>query len=155
MKKIENCNYAVALGRELGLSLVGIAGSDIYQGVEKLILGISWQLMRAYTLKLLQQLSGSDKPITDEQVLQFVNERLEAGGFPTITSFKDDAISTSQPILNLITTIRPNAYRADMITDAQTDEDKLANAKYTISIARKIGAGVFALPVRGCERAWV
>ncbi|EGD72489.1 L-plastin [Salpingoeca rosetta] len=146
MKMIENCNYAVELGRQLGLSLVGIAGSDIYQGVQKLILGFAWQLMRAYTLKILQQLSGSDKPITDEQVLEFVNQRLSEGGYDTIRSFKDDSIATSRPILNLISTIRPNAFREDMVTAAETDEDKLANAKYTITIARKIGAGVYALP---------
>ncbi len=38
-KKIENCNYAVELGKELQFSLVGIAGKDIVDGNLKLSLG--------------------------------------------------------------------------------------------------------------------
>lgn len=149
MKKIENCNYAVELGKQLRLSLVGIEGNDIYSGVEKLILGFAWQLMRAYTMKLLQDLSGSSKPVTDDQVLDFVNTQLAAGGHDTITSFKDESIATSMPILNLISTIRPDAFRKDMLVPGHTEEERLSNAKYTITVSRKIGAGVYALPV--CE----
>ncbi len=44
-KKIENCNYAVELGKELQFSLVGIAGKDIVDGNLKLSLG-EYQLCR-------------------------------------------------------------------------------------------------------------
>ena len=40
MKKIENCNYAVELGRgKKNYSLVGIGGEDIYNGTQTLVLG--------------------------------------------------------------------------------------------------------------------
>ena len=39
MKKIENCNYAVELGKQLGFSLVGIGGEDIHDGNRTLTLG--------------------------------------------------------------------------------------------------------------------
>lgn len=41
MKKIENCNYAIEIGRlNNGYSLVGIGGEDIYNGTNKtLVLG--------------------------------------------------------------------------------------------------------------------
>nr|XP_054757305.1 plastin-3-like [Lytechinus pictus] len=39
MKKIENCNYCVELGREMKFSLVGIGGQDICDGVVTLTLG--------------------------------------------------------------------------------------------------------------------
>lgn len=41
MEKLENCNYAVLLGKELKFSLVGIAGHDISEGNPTLTLGIS------------------------------------------------------------------------------------------------------------------
>ena len=39
MEKLENCNYAVELGKQLGFSLVGIAGQDINDGNATLTLG--------------------------------------------------------------------------------------------------------------------
>lgn len=44
-KKVENCNYVVVLGKSLKFSLVGIQGSDIHDGIKKLILAYVWQLM--------------------------------------------------------------------------------------------------------------
>lgn len=38
-KKIENCNQAIKIGKDLRFSLVNIAGSDIVQGNKKLLLG--------------------------------------------------------------------------------------------------------------------
>ena len=39
MEKLENCNYAVELGRKLKFSLVGIAGQDLADGNQTLTLG--------------------------------------------------------------------------------------------------------------------
>lgn len=39
MEKLENCNYAIELGKELKFSLVGIAGQDINDGNATLTLG--------------------------------------------------------------------------------------------------------------------
>lgn len=40
MEKLENCNYAVELGRQLNFSLVGIAGQDLNDGNATLTLGL-------------------------------------------------------------------------------------------------------------------
>ena len=40
IKKIENCNYAVNLGKQIKFSLVGIAGSDIHAANKVLTLGM-------------------------------------------------------------------------------------------------------------------
>ena len=45
-KAIENTNYAVDLGKQNGMHLVGIQGSDIVDGRKTLVLGLVWQLMR-------------------------------------------------------------------------------------------------------------
>lgn len=44
MEQIENCNYAVEIGKgkEMNFSLVGIGGQDIYNGNETLTLG-KWE----------------------------------------------------------------------------------------------------------------
>lgn len=39
MEKLENCNYAVELGKQLKFSLVGIAGQDISDGNPTLTMG--------------------------------------------------------------------------------------------------------------------
>ena len=39
METLENCNYAVELGKQLGFKLVGIAGADINDGNTTLTLG--------------------------------------------------------------------------------------------------------------------
>ena len=45
-KQVENTNYAVELGKQNGMTLVGIQGADIVDGSKTLILGLVWQLMR-------------------------------------------------------------------------------------------------------------
>lgn len=45
--QLENCNYAVELGKkEAKFSLVGIAGQDLNAGNRTLTLALLWQLMR-------------------------------------------------------------------------------------------------------------
>ncbi|XP_071795457.1 plastin-3-like [Asterias amurensis] len=148
MKKVENCNYAVELSKSMKFSLVGIGGNDIYDGNEKLTLAIVWQLMRAYTLRLLAKISKSDDKISDKVVVDAVNEKLEqAGKTSRITSFQDPSIADSRVILELVDAIRENAVNwANYNESASSDEEMLGNAKYALSMARKIGAPVYALP---------
>lgn len=40
LKKVENCNQAIEIGKNLKLSLVNVAGNDIVQKNKKLILGM-------------------------------------------------------------------------------------------------------------------
>ena len=50
---------------------------------------VVWQLMRAYTLSVLQKLSGSSKPIKDQEIVEWANAKLEEGGKSSrITGFK-------------------------------------------------------------------
>lgn len=77
MEKLENCNYAVELGRQLKFSLVGIAGQDISEGNQTLILALVWQLMRAYTLTILSQLaSHGQNSIVESQIVDWVNKKV-------------------------------------------------------------------------------
>ncbi|MEQ2187480.1 Plastin-3 [Goodea atripinnis] len=148
LKKIENCNYAVKLGKKkAGFSLVGIGGQDLNDGNETLTLALVWQLMRRYTLNVLADL-GHGEVAGDDLIISWVNKTLkEAGKTSSIKSFKDKVISTSLPVLDLIDAIQPQSVNSDLVKrDSLSDEDKLDNAKYAISMARKIGAKVYALP---------
>ncbi|KAH0519472.1 Plastin-1 [Microtus ochrogaster] len=148
MKKIENCNYAVELGKnEAKFSLVGIGGQDLNEGNATLTLALVWQLMRRYTLNVLSDLGEGEK-VNDDIIIKWVNQTLKnANKNTSISNFKDKSISTSLPVLDLIDAIAPNAVRPEMIKrENLTDEDKLNNAKYAISVARKIGARIYALP---------
>ncbi|KJE88506.1 fimbrin [Capsaspora owczarzaki ATCC 30864] len=147
MKKLENCNYALQLGKEHQFSLVGIDGKDVFDGNKTLTLAIVWQLMRAYTLSILNRLSGSKTPITDQEIVDWANTTLANGGkSSSIQSFKDKAISTSLPVIDLVDVIRPGAIDYNNVTAGTSDADALSNAKYAVSMARKIGANVYALP---------
>ncbi|XP_072266024.1 plastin-2 [Pyxicephalus adspersus] len=148
MKKLENCNYAVELGKNKAkFSLVGIAGQDLHEGNKTLTLALMWQLMRRYTLNMLEDIGGGQK-VNDDTIISWVNETLtEAGKSSSISSFKDPKISTSLPVLDLIDAIQPGSINYDILkTEDLDDAEKLNNAKYTISMARKIGARVYALP---------
>ncbi|XP_043558712.1 plastin-1-like [Chiloscyllium plagiosum] len=148
MKKIENCNYVIELGKnKAAFSLVGIGGQDLNDGNQTLTLALIWQLMRRYTLKVLSELGDGSK-VTDEIIIKWVNETLaKAKKRSSITSFKDKCICTSLPVIDLIDAIAPNTIRYELVKQTDfSDIDKLNNAKYAISVARKIGTRVYALP---------
>ena len=146
-EKLENCNYAVDLGKQCKFSLVGIGGQDILEGNETLTLALVWQLMRGYTLSLLTKISSSSSPVNDKLIREWANDKLKEGGKRTsFTSFQDSSLSDSKAILDLIDCIKRNMVNFDLVKDCSNEEDRLSNAKYAISMARKIGAKVYALP---------
>ncbi|KAI2657257.1 Plastin-3 [Labeo rohita] len=130
MKKLENCNYAVELGKtKANFSLVGIGGQDLNDGNPTLTLALVWQLMRRYTLNVLEGL-GDGQKVNDDIIVNW-----------------DKEISSSLAVLDLIDAIQPGCVNYDLVkTGSLNDEDKLDNAKYAVSMARKIGARVYALP---------
>uniref|UniRef100_A0A1A7WXA2 Plastin-3 n=1 Tax=Iconisemion striatum TaxID=60296 RepID=A0A1A7WXA2_9TELE len=147
MKKLENCNYAVDLGKSTKFSLVGIGGQDLNDGNATLTLALVWQLMRRYTLNVLEDLGDGEKA-NDDIIVRWVNKTLaQAGKSTKISSFKDKEISSSLAVLELIDAIQPGSVNFELVkTGGLSEDDKLDNAKYAVSMARKIGARVYALP---------
>lgn len=147
MEMLENCNYAVELGKELKFSLVGIDGKDIKDGNPTLTLALIWQLMRAYTLSILTRLAHTGNPIVEKEIVDWVNNKLAAGQKTTsIRNFQDPSIADARVVIDLIDCIKPGTINYELVRTGGTDEDNLANAKYAISMARKVGARVYALP---------
>jgi len=142
-KKVENCNYAVVLGKQMKFSLVGIGGTDIVDGNKTLTLALVWQLMRTHVLSILKSLGSN---VDDSMMIKWSNERVAASGKTTsMRDFKDNTLRNSHFFLDLLNTIR-KCVNYDLITPGVSDEDAMQNAKYTISIARKLGCTIFLLP---------
>jgi plastin-1 len=151
-KKVSNNNYAVVLGKakELNLSLVGIGGSDIVDGNKKLILGFVWQLMRHHTLKFLAQVQSKKfggKPVTDDMIIAWANDTVKASGKDSkMSGFKDPSLADSLFFIDLLAAVEPRVIAWENVNEGKSPDDKLQNARYAISVARKLGAVIFLLP---------
>ncbi|KAK2414005.1 fimbrin [Trifolium repens] len=148
-KKVENCNQVVKIGKQLKFSLVNIAGNDIVQGYKKLILAYLWQLMRCNILQLLKNLRfhSHGKEIIDADILQWANTKVGSSGSQShIYSFKDKSLSDGIFFLELLSSVQPRAVNWGLVTKGVTDQEKMMNATYIISIARKLGCSIFLLP---------
>lgn len=150
MERLENCNYSVELGRMHNFSLVGIAGQDILECNKTLVSALVWQLMQAYTMSILSRLAQVDrngKPVDEAKIVEWVNNKLKASGkSSSIRGFNDPSISTALPVIDLVDAIKAGSIDYTSVLTGGGAEDKLANSKYAISMARKIGAKVYALP---------
>jgi plastin-3 len=138
LEYIQNCNYAVELGKQMNFSLVGIQGKDLYDGNQTLTLGIHsvfarlnsvfsalvWQLMRAYTLTILAQCTQTgDRLATDREIIQWVNEKLESSGkHSRIKSFQDPSIMNARPVIDLIDAIKPGTINYDLVQSHDNPE---------------------------------
>ncbi|KAH7105097.1 Ca2+-binding actin-bundling protein [Auriculariales sp. MPI-PUGE-AT-0066] len=150
-KCVENTNYAVDLAKQNKMHMVGIQGADIVDGTKTLVLGLVWQLMRLNISQTLASLSGTGKQVTDREMLQWANAKVQ-GHKPsakTLRSFKDPSITTGVFFLDLLDALRPGIVDFSLVSDVQQDgdyEERRQNAKLAISIARKMNATIFLVP---------
>ncbi|KAL6056274.1 fimbrin [Balamuthia mandrillaris] len=146
-KMVENCNYAVVLGKQLKFSLVGIGGTDIVDGNKTLTLALVWQLMRFHVVSILKSLSSGGRDITDQDMVNWANQAVASSGKSShMGSFKDPSLRDSRFFFDLLSAVKPRTVNFDLVTDGVSDEDAIQNAKYAISVARKIGCTIFLLP---------
>ncbi|KAL5700141.1 Fimbrin-5 [Ranunculus cassubicifolius] len=148
-RKVENCNQAVRIGKQLKFSLVNVAGNDIVQGNKKLILAFLWQLMRFNMLQLLKNLRfhSKGKEMTDADILKWANSKVKnTGRTSQMDSFRDKKLSDGIFFLELLSAVEPRVVNWNLVTKGESDEEKTLNATYIISVARKLGCSVFLLP---------
>ncbi|KAL4749352.1 hypothetical protein BDW72DRAFT_134724 [Aspergillus terricola var. indicus] len=153
-KAVENTNYAIELGKHHGFSLVGVQGADITDGQRTLTLGLVWQLMRrdiTNTLSTLASRLGKHE-ITDSEMIKWANDMTRKGGrSSSIRSFKDQSIGSGVFLLDVLNGMKASYVDYDLVTPGQTDEQAYANAKLSISIARKLGATIWLVPEDICQ----
>jgi len=153
--KVINCNYAVSLGlsKTFGFSLVGIQGKDVADGNAKLILALTWQLMRYHVIRFLSLgKAAHGKEITEADVVAWANGRVAAASADgrglscePISSFKDPSLASGRFMIDLLRAVQPRAVDVSLVAPGTTDDERMLNAKYALSIARKIGCMVFML----------
>ena len=146
---IENGNRVVSVGRELELVLVNIGGVDIADGNRKLILAVVWQLMRQQTIDMLKQLKGDGTAVVEADLVTWANAKVAA--FPASTqppmrSLNDKRLATGRFCIELCAAVGGDCVDWDLVTPGASAEDRALNAKYALSIARKVGARVFCTP---------
>nr|VZI26652.1 unnamed protein product [Spirometra erinaceieuropaei] len=163
-QQLENCNYIVEIGKRSGFSLVGVAGSDLKDGLVTPTLALLWQLMRAYTLSLLARLAKGSEPsypraqspvlgvplIAEQEIIDWANNRLRLGNKARFLSktagFGDIELRTSLLIIDLLDSIRPGCVDYSVVNKGNTSEERLSNAQYAVAVARRLGAKIYAVP---------
>lgn len=129
----QNCDQCIESCNKLKIKLVGLGAKDIAEGHKKNILAIVWQLVRLHYLQLL----GSK---TEKDLIAWVNEICPDA---PIETFKSANLANGRNLIKLCGNIEPRVINWDLVTPGETPEDKELNAKYAISIARKLGAVIF------------
>ncbi|KAJ9494884.1 fimbrin [Exophiala xenobiotica] len=148
-KMVENTNYVVELGKQNRFSLVGIQGADLTDGQRTLTLGLVWQLMRRdiiSTLSGLAQRMGK-RDLSDSDMVRWANDMSRKGGKnSSVRTFRDQAITSGIYLLDVLNGMKSNYVDYDLVTPGKTSDDAYANAKLSISIARKMGTTIYLLP---------
>jgi len=135
-KKVENCNYVVDIGKKSGYTLVNIGGADIVNKNKKLILAIYWQMVRQHTLQTIGNVS-------EDELLKWANSRVK--DVNPVKSFSDHSLRDCKFLFALLNSIEPRAINWEYVTAGETEEQIEGNAKYALSVARRIGATIFCV----------
>lgn len=103
--------------------------------------------MREHVIQTLKILSKDGRDITDSDIIKWANETVKRGGKASkISNFKDSALSNGIYMLDLLNGLKKGIVDYAQVGDGRGEEGAKMNAKYAISIARKIGATIFVLP---------
>lgn len=134
-KKGINCATVIETAKKNGYSTVGIGNLDILRGDKKNILGIVWQIFRDHNLLLI---GGK----TEVELVNWGNSLVSEEY--KVKDLRAKSLSNGMYFIEICKSIEPRAIDWEIvIKDCKTDEDKASNAKYAISIARKLGALIF------------
>lgn len=128
-KATVNCNEVINASKKSGYSIVGIGGADIRDGNKKYILAIVWQLMREHTLQVIGGKS-------EEELLTWGNSMVSEEY--KISSLKDKKLGNSLFFIEIMAGIESRAINWELVEPADLE----MNAKYAVSVARKLGACV-------------
>jgi plastin-1 len=146
-KMLENCNKSLVVGKKMNFSLVSIDGKDLFDGNRKLILAFVWQACKHHLLSVLRGCGGEKGELTENDVLSWAKDKLQRVEKPSIASFRDPALRTARPLLEVLASVAPAVVQwKNVISNPQTDEECLMNARYVVGLARKIGCFVFCVP---------
>lgn len=147
-KALENTNYVVEICKNKGMSLIGTQGADVTDKNKKLVLGLVWQIMKMHVFLTLSKISNKkNKEANEKDLIDLANEIVSKNNKKErIKTFKDKELQTSLFFIDLIDSIRPGIVDYKLVFEGKTEDELNQNGKYSISLARKIGAVLFLLP---------
>lgn len=91
-------------------------------------------------------MSKGGKAVTENDIIDWCNAKVQGAGKSTrMENFKDKTLSDSLFIMDLLWACQPDSVNWDLVTPGKSDEEKMMNAQYAISCARKMGCTVFLL----------
>ena len=136
-----NNNEALAAAKKLGPKFIGLGGTDLTKGDKKNVLAIVWQIVRIHYISII---GGK----TEKDLVNWANELVGDKHAP-IKDLKDKSMSDSMFMIHLCAKIEPRAVNWDIVQQIPEEDDggeaAKNNAKYLISIARKLGAVIFCI----------
>jgi plastin-1 len=132
-----NCAEAVEAAKRMKCIIPGIDSSQLLNANKKAILAIVWQIVRLHYLQLIG--NESEKDLLDWANKIITKEENK------IKSFKDKSLKNGLWLIDLCAAIESRSVNWDLVTPGEEEEDRTNNAKYAISIARKLGATIFCV----------
>ncbi|KAJ5069546.1 fimbrin-1 [Anaeramoeba ignava] len=147
-QEIENCNYAIEVGKKLGLRLVNISGTDIFNGSQTLLLGFLWQTMEFHLKNILSELKViKSGKITDTEMVEWANAQIKSAGKSSqVSSLKDPSIKSGLFFVDLVFAIKSSFVNYDFVQLGDSSQEYMNNALYAITLCRKLGANIFVIP---------
>lgn len=120
-------------------------------GNEKLVLAFLWQVMRYHTLQQLSKLAFDGFTAEEGEILRWANGKVSAaavaagqdGAAASVSSFSDPRLASGIFLLYLLSAIRDGCVDWSLVADGSDKAQQLANARYVLSVARRLGAQVF------------
>jgi plastin-1 len=148
-KRVENGNHVINVGKAMDFHLINVAGLDIVDGNAKLMMAFLWQLMRYSTLKQLSKVAFDGFTADEAEILRWANERVAEqavaaghdGASFAIHSFSDPSLVSGIYLLYLLNSVR-EVVDWSVVSSGDTKAEQVANAKYVLSVARRLGVQV-------------
>lgn len=122
---------------KLKFSMVAVGGNDFTKGNKTPILTLVWQLVRHHYLKLI----GGQ---TEKELIDWANAAVGDKHAP-IANLKDKKLADGKFLMHLLASVEDRAIDWEIMQDGDDEESMKNNAKYVISVARKLGAVIFAV----------
>jgi len=86
-------------------------------------------------------------PLLFQMIIRWANDKVSSQGRSTsMKSYKDPSLASGVFFLDLLYAVEPRIIDNEFVKEGANDEERLLNAKYAISVARKLGAVIFLLP---------
>jgi hypothetical protein len=136
IKRQINCAEVVKCAEKMNCKIPGIDATQIMKANKKAVLSIVWQIVRIHYMQLIGNESEKD-------LLEWANTKVKEEN--QVKSFRDKSLKNGRFLIDLCAGIEPRAVNWDLVTAGEEEEDRTNNAKYAISIARKLGATIFCV----------